>query len=253
MNEQCKLIFAIFLLVHQSAMPAKFDRAVFEQLLLKRFFFAPSFSIYGGVAGLYDYGPPGCALQANILQLWRQHFVLEEDMLELDCSIMTPAEVLKTSGHVDKFTDWMCKDTKTGEIFRADHLVEGVLEARLEGDAIARQAEQGGDALKTTVDVVKDDKGKKNKKNKQAKVTAIKLEDSVKQNYRSVLAQIDNYDGEGLAQLIEQFNIKSPETGNDLTRPTEFNLMFESSIGPTGHLKGYVYMNRASICILHNS
>ncbi|CAG8638717.1 23352_t:CDS:10, partial [Racocetra persica] len=31
-----------------------------------------------------------------------------------------------------------------------------------------------------------------------------------------------------------------PETGNDLTEPVEFNLMFESSIGPTGHLKGYL-------------
>ncbi|RKP27429.1 glycyl-tRNA synthetase [Syncephalis pseudoplumigaleata] len=224
-------------------MPAKFDRATFEQLLLKRFFFAPAFGIYGGVAGLYDYGPPGCALQANLLQLWRQHFVLEEDMLELDCSIMTPADVLKTSGHVDKFTDWMCKDVKTGEIFRADHLVEAVLEARLEGDALARQAEgSGSSAPATTIDAVKDgkDKKSKSKSKKPGKVAAVKLADDVRESYRSVLAQIDNYDGEGLAQLIEQFAIKSPETGNDLTAPTEFNLMFESSIGPTGHLKGYL-------------
>jgi hypothetical protein len=34
--------------------------------------------------------------------------------------------------------DWMCKDPKTGEIFRADHLVEEVLEARLKGDKQAR-------------------------------------------------------------------------------------------------------------------
>ena len=48
------------------------SRVKLEELLKKRFFFAPSFSIYGGVAGLYDYGPPGCALQANMLALWRQ-------------------------------------------------------------------------------------------------------------------------------------------------------------------------------------
>ncbi|RKP09310.1 glycyl-tRNA synthetase [Thamnocephalis sphaerospora] len=219
----------------------KFDRAVLDQLLTKRFFFAPSFNIYGGVAGLYDYGPPGCALQANVLQLWRQHFVLEEDMLELDCSIMTPAEVLKTSGHVDKFTDWMCKDLKTGEIFRADHLVEGVLEARLEGDAEARRAEQGTAAAATAAPVAaKDAKDAKKKKAKKGKVTAVKLDDAVKEEYTSVLAQIDNYDGAGLTELIQRFNIKSPETGNDLSEPVEFNLMFESSIGPTGHLKGYL-------------
>jgi hypothetical protein len=38
----------------------------------------------GGVelSGLYDYGPPGTALIANMTDLWRKHFVLEEDMLE---------------------------------------------------------------------------------------------------------------------------------------------------------------------------
>ncbi len=56
-----------------------------------------------GVAGLYDYGPPGSALQANILDAWRKHFIIEEDMLELDTTIMTLSEVLKTSGHVDKW------------------------------------------------------------------------------------------------------------------------------------------------------
>ncbi|KAJ2546691.1 Glycine--tRNA ligase 1, mitochondrial, partial [Coemansia sp. RSA 1933] len=115
------------------------DRAALEQLLNKRFFYAPSFGIYENVAGLFDLGPTGNALQQNLIGLWRQHFVIEEDMLEVDCSIMTPAQVLKTSGHVDKFADWMCKDTKTGDILRADHLVEGVLEARLEGDSLARK------------------------------------------------------------------------------------------------------------------
>lgn len=107
-----------------------FDKSAFDQLMLKRFFFTPSFDIYGGVAGLYDYGPPGSALQANILNAWRRHFIVEEDMLELDTTIMTLASVLETSGHVAKFADWMVKDLKTGEIFRADHLVEAVLEAR---------------------------------------------------------------------------------------------------------------------------
>src|ERR1700733_7059278 len=107
---------------------SNFVRSRLEELLKKRFFFAPSFSIYGGVAGLYDYGPPGCALQANILALWRSHFVLEEQMLEVDTSIMTLHDVLKTSGHVDRFTDYMVRDSKTGDFFRADHLLEAALE-----------------------------------------------------------------------------------------------------------------------------
>ena len=31
----------------------------------------------------------------------------------------------RASGHVDKFADYMVKDLKTGECFRADHLIEG--------------------------------------------------------------------------------------------------------------------------------
>lgn len=41
-------------------------RSNLEDLLLRKFFYVPSFEIYGGVAGLYDYGPPGCALMANL-------------------------------------------------------------------------------------------------------------------------------------------------------------------------------------------
>jgi glycyl-tRNA synthetase len=53
-------------------------------------------------------------------------------MLEIDTTVITPEPVLKISGHVDKFADWMCKDPVKGEYLRADHLVESVLETRLE-------------------------------------------------------------------------------------------------------------------------
>lgn len=48
-----------------------------------------------GVTGLYDFGPMGCAMKANMINLWRNHFVLEENMLEVDCSVLTPEAVLK--------------------------------------------------------------------------------------------------------------------------------------------------------------
>lgn len=38
---------------------------------------------------------------------------------------------------------------------------------------------------------------------------------------------------------MRTYDIKSPKTGNALTEPEEFNLMFQSSIGPTGQQKGY--------------
>lgn len=192
-----------------------------------------------GVAGLYDYGPTGAALQANIISEWRKHFILEEDMLEVDPTIMTLDEVLKTSGHVEKFSDYMCRDTKTGDIFRADHLIEGVLEARLKGDAEARALEQGK-TLDKSADApdAKDDK--KTAKKKKIKSTAVKLSDEAKADIEYVLAQIDNYTGPQLGGLIKKFDIRAPETGNEVTEPVEFNLMFSTEIGPTGTQKGYL-------------
>ena len=52
-------------LVKKDAHP--FERAQLEGLMTKRFFYTQAFEIYGGVAGLYDYGPSGASLQANII------------------------------------------------------------------------------------------------------------------------------------------------------------------------------------------
>ncbi|KAH7349893.1 glycyl-tRNA synthetase [Plectosphaerella cucumerina] len=204
------------------------DRPVLDALLRRRLFFTPSFEIYGGTGGLFDYGPPGCSLQANIVDLWRKHFVLEEDMLEVDCTVLTPHDVLKTSGHVDKFADWMCKDPKNGDILRADHFVEDVLEARLKGDKEARG-----------VKVEEVDDPTKKKKRKQ-KTEAVKLEDAVVQEYEEVLAKIDNYNGAELGELIKKYDLKNPATGVQPSPPVAFNLMFQTSIGPSSNLPGYL-------------
>ena len=72
------------------------DRAKLEDLLKQRFFYDQAFSIYQGVAGLFDYGPMGCAMKANLLTAWRNFFVLEEQMLEVDSCMLTPEIVLKS-------------------------------------------------------------------------------------------------------------------------------------------------------------
>ncbi len=41
-----------------------------------------------------------------------------------------------------------------------------------------------------------------------------------------------------MGDTIQQYNMKSPSTGSDLSPPMEFNLMFNTSIGPAGHIKG---------------
>lgn len=65
----------------------------FSGIISSRFFIQQNLCL--GVTGLYDYGPMGCAMKANMIDLWRNHFVLEENMLEVDCSVLTPEPVLK--------------------------------------------------------------------------------------------------------------------------------------------------------------
>ena len=196
-----------------------FERAQLEGLMTKRFFYTQAFEIYGGVAGLYDYGPSGASLQANIISHWRNHFIIEEDMLELDTTIMTLSDVLKTSGHVDKFADWMVKDVKSGDIYRADHMIENVLEARLKGDEDARKKEAG---VQTSSEAAPPAEDKKSKK--KAKAVAVKLDDAVATEYRHILAQIDDFSGEQLADLIKKYDIRAPATGNEAVSYTHLTL-----------------------------
>jgi glycyl-tRNA synthetase len=108
-----------------------FNRKAFDELLLRKMFVVPAFEIHNGPAGLFDYGPPCSALKANVVNLWRQHFVYEESMLEMECTSLTPANVLQTSGHVERFTDFMVRDVVTGECFRADKLLEDAIDKYL--------------------------------------------------------------------------------------------------------------------------
>lgn len=50
--------------------------------------------------------------------------------------------------------------------------------------------------------------------------------------------QIDGMSKEDMGKTIVKYNMKSPLTNNDLSEPMEFNLMFSTAIGPTGHIKG---------------
>lgn len=199
-----------------------FNRDVLDSLLRRTGFYMPSFEIYGGEKGLFDYGPPLTALQSNFVDLWRKHFVLREKMLEVDTTIITPEPVFITSGHVAKFADFMSKDPKTGEIFRTDHLIKQVLGARLKADQ---------DARGQTIEVEKPDKPQKKKNIKDTKIE--KLDDAVVEEYNATLARLDNYDGEGFNTLIKQFDIKGPTSGVDLEPPKPFNLMFQTYIGPS--------------------
>ncbi|XP_074278259.1 LOW QUALITY PROTEIN: glycine--tRNA ligase, mitochondrial 1-like [Silene latifolia] len=184
------------------------NKAEFRHCLTKvletKLFYTQAFKIYGGVAGFYDYGPPLLRLpgKSNVLRFWHQHFVLEENMLEVDCPCVTPEVVLKASGHVDKFTDLMVKDEKTGTCYRADHLLKDFCSEKLEKD--------------------------------------LSLSSEKAAELKHVMAVLDEFSAEELGIKIKEYGITAPDTKNPLSDPYPFNLMFQTSIGPSGLIPGYM-------------
>ena len=92
-------------------------------LCKRRGFIFQSNEIYGGLQGLYDYGPLGVELKNNLKKAWWSSMVYERDDIEgLDASILTHPKVLKQSGHEDTFTDPLVDCKSCGERFRADQV-----------------------------------------------------------------------------------------------------------------------------------
>jgi glycyl-tRNA synthetase len=92
-------------------------------LCKRRGFVYQSSELYGGLQGLYDYGPLGVELKNNLKQAWWSAMVYDRDDIEgLDASILTSPQVLQYSGHEDAFTDPLvdCRTCKSR--WRADHV-----------------------------------------------------------------------------------------------------------------------------------
>tara|TARA_B100001250_G_scaffold142926_1_gene122302 strand:+ start:382 stop:1728 length:1347 start_codon:yes stop_codon:yes gene_type:complete len=94
-------------------------------LCKRRGFVFQSNEIYGGMQGLYDYGPLGVELKNNLKAAWWSSMVYDRDDVEgLDASILSKPSVLKYSGHEETFTDPLvdCKNCKGR--WRADDIKE---------------------------------------------------------------------------------------------------------------------------------
>jgi glycyl-tRNA synthetase len=85
-------------------------------LCKRRGFIFQSSEIYGGLQGMYDFGPLGVELKNNLKSAWWKSMVYERDDVEgLDASILTNQLVLNYSGHEDTFTDPLvdCRSCKS--------------------------------------------------------------------------------------------------------------------------------------------
>ncbi len=85
-------------------------------LCKRRGFVYPSSEIYGGEAGLYDFGPYGVELLNNIKASWWKANVHDrDDLVGLDSAMFKNPRVWEASGHVGGFADPLaeCKNCNT--------------------------------------------------------------------------------------------------------------------------------------------
>jgi len=181
-------------------------------LCKRRGFIFPSSEIYGGVNGFFDYGPLGAELRRNVRNAWWQDMVQRrDDVVGIDCSIISHPSVWKASGHVDGFSDPMvdCKESKLR--YRADQLFFAPVV--VEGETIGYVS-------------VLEDAGMQEKAEADAQSLKRKL---AKQGTLAPLALKDYTE----AKPEEYALIPSPATGKpgSLTPPRAFNLMFQTYIG----------------------
>ena len=94
-------------------------------LCKRRGFIFQSSDIYGGLQGIYDYGPLGVELKNNLKAAWWRSMVYDRDDVEgLDAAILTNSKVLHYSGHEATFSDPLVDCRKCKSRWRADHLTD---------------------------------------------------------------------------------------------------------------------------------
>jgi len=94
-------------------------------LAKRRGFIYQGSDIYGGLSGMWDYGPLGVSLKNNIKKSWWNDFVdSREDVYGLDAAILMNHKVWEASGHVSGFSDPLVECSKCHQRFRRDQLSE---------------------------------------------------------------------------------------------------------------------------------
>lgn len=106
-------------------------------LAKRRGFIWQGSEVYGGMRGTWDYGPLGLALKRKIMNEWWDFFVENrEDMFGVDAAIIMNPKVWQASGHAATFADPLVEDLKTGERYRADHLLK---DAGIEAEGLSNE------------------------------------------------------------------------------------------------------------------
>jgi len=94
-------------------------------LAKRRGFIFPSSEIYGGFAGVYDFGPLGQTLKRNIKEVWWNDMKEVENILGFDSAILMSPKIWKASGHLSAgFADELVECKSCHKRFKLDEIQE---------------------------------------------------------------------------------------------------------------------------------
>ena len=106
------------------------DQSLMEKIVSlakRRGFVFPGSEIYGGLAGIYDFGPRGVELLNNIKREWWSANVYEKDThYGLDAGMFKNPRAWEASGHTSGFSDPMAECKKCNTRIRVDKALEAI-------------------------------------------------------------------------------------------------------------------------------
>ncbi|MEM1327980.1 MAG: glycine--tRNA ligase [Bacteroidota bacterium] len=192
-----------------------------------------SSDIYDGLAAVYDYGPYGSLLKKNIKNYWWKSMVqMHENIVGIDAAIFMHPTTWKASGHVDAFNDPLIDNKDNQRRYRVDHLIEGYcekIEAKIQKDVKKAQKRFGDNFDEAQF---RSTDGRNVKRQEQIDYAMGKLTEAIGKG-----------DLEGMRTLIDELEIKDPETGgSNWTDVRQFNLMFSTQLGNIAGESGKLYL-----------
>ncbi len=192
-----------------------------------------SSEIYDGLSAVYDYGPYGVLLKNNIKEYWWKSMVqMHENIVGLDAAIFMHPSTWKASGHVDAFNDPLVDNKDSKRRYRADQLIEGVIE-KLE-DKADKEVEKAKKRFGESFDEIL-------YRETNPRVVEY-LQKAADVNHRMNEA-LRNGDMPGLGALIAELEIADPDTGSrNWTEVRMFNLMFNTQLGNIAGEEGKLYL-----------
>ncbi len=202
-------------------------------LCKRRGFVFPSSDVYGGYQGFFDFGPLGVELKNNIKNAWWKDFVhRRDDIVGLDSSIIMHPKIWVASGHVGGFSDPMvdCRETKLR--YRADQLF-------IQAYTFTSEETENQSHYVTVVESEDNAAALAARAKKIAKLLSKKTE--AKFSVGETEAEIIEFTEADHAQQTSAWgpDAEAPET---LTEPRDFNLMFETKVGPLADSSATAYL-----------